>query len=184
MNISLFLANFQFWAEVKKVTSRAEPSRAELSWKSFSHSSSQLGSDSSLLISMYIGWVLIKGMLHYLRHDWKRGIVLLIKQSYILFQNTINAGYFPNWNHKNRSFWIQMIFLKHLYKWNLKIHCVQGQSGFYNLVLTEENMQNKFDLKLSVYSRVWNKRSPLENLAKRIIVAPFLPYTMKSGIRP
>ena len=40
------------------------------------------------------------------------------------------------------------------------------------------------------YSRVWNKRtplnkrSPLENLAKRIIVAPFLPYTMKSEIRP
>ena len=40
------------------------------------------------------------------------------------------------------------------------------------------------------YSRVWNKhtplnkRSPLENLSKRIIVAPFLPYTMKSGIRP
>ena len=40
------------------------------------------------------------------------------------------------------------------------------------------------------YSRVWNKRtplnkrSPLENLAKRIIVAQFLPYTMKSGIRP
>ena len=37
------------------------------------------------------------------------------------------------------------------------------------------------------YSRVWNKRtplnkrSPMENLAKRIIVAPFLPYTMKSG---
>ena len=43
---------------------------------------------------------------------------------------------------------------------------------------------------ISRYSRVWNKRtplnkrSPLENLAKRIIVAPFLPYTMKSGIRP
>ena len=40
------------------------------------------------------------------------------------------------------------------------------------------------------YSRVWNKRtplnkrSPLENLAKIIIVAPFLPYTMTSGIRP
>jgi hypothetical protein len=40
------------------------------------------------------------------------------------------------------------------------------------------------------YSRVWNKhtplnkRSPLENLSKRIIVALFLPYTMKSGIRP
>ena len=40
------------------------------------------------------------------------------------------------------------------------------------------------------YSRVWNKRtplikrSPMENLAKRIIVAPSLPYTMKSGIRP
>ena len=40
-----------------------------------------------------------------------------------------------------------------------------------------------------VHSRVWNKRTPLnkrsllENLAKRIIVAPFLPYTMKSGIR-
>ena len=39
-------------------------------------------------------------------------------------------------------------------------------------------------------SRVWNKRTPLnkrsapENLSKRIIVAPFLPYTMKSGIRP
>ena len=43
---------------------------------------------------------------------------------------------------------------------------------------------------LKAYSRVWNKRtplnkrSPLENLAKRIIVAPFLPYTMKSRIRP
>ena len=33
-----------------------------------------------------------------------------------------------------------------------KVHCVRGQSGFYNLALTEENMQNKFDLKLSVYS--------------------------------
>ena len=33
-----------------------------------------------------------------------------------------------------------------------KLHCVRGQSGFYNLALTEENMQNKFDLKLSVYS--------------------------------
>ena len=45
-------------------------------------------------------------------------------------------------------------------------------------------------LKLTHYSRVWNKRSPLnkhsplENLAKRISVAPFLPYTIKSGIRP
>ena len=43
---------------------------------------------------------------------------------------------------------------------------------------------------LDMYSRVWNKRtplnkrSPLESLSKRIIVAPFLPYTMKSGIRP
>ena len=46
MNFSSFLANFQFRAEVKKVTSRAEPS-----WKSFSSSydSSQLGSDSSLM---------------------------------------------------------------------------------------------------------------------------------------
>ena len=32
------------------------------------------------------------------------------------------------------------------------VHCVWGQSGFYNLALTEENMQNKFDFKLSVYS--------------------------------
>ena len=44
--------------------------------------------------------------------------------------------------------------------------------------------------KVKEYSRVWNKRtplnkpSPLKNLAKRIIVAPFLPYTMKSGIKP
>ena len=45
MNFSSFLANFQFRAELKKVTSRAGPSR-----KSFSSSyvSSQLGSDSSL----------------------------------------------------------------------------------------------------------------------------------------
>ena len=32
------------------------------------------------------------------------------------------------------------------------IHCVRGQSGFFNLALTEGNMQIKFDLKLSVYS--------------------------------
>ena len=33
-----------------------------------------------------------------------------------------------------------------------RIHCVRGQSGFFNLALTEGNMQIKFDLKLSVYS--------------------------------
>ena len=38
------MANFQFWAEGKKVTSQAEPS-----WKSFSSGSNQLGSNSSLL---------------------------------------------------------------------------------------------------------------------------------------
>ena len=32
------------------------------------------------------------------------------------------------------------------------LHSVQGQSGFFNLVLTERNMQVKYDLKLSVYS--------------------------------
>ena len=32
------------------------------------------------------------------------------------------------------------------------LHSVRGQSGFYNLALTERNMQIKFDLKLSVYS--------------------------------
>ena len=32
------------------------------------------------------------------------------------------------------------------------IHCVRGQSGFFDLVLTERNMQIKFDLRLSVYS--------------------------------
>ena len=32
------------------------------------------------------------------------------------------------------------------------IHRVRGQSGFFNLVLTERNMQVEFDLKLSVYS--------------------------------
>ena len=32
------------------------------------------------------------------------------------------------------------------------IHSVRGQSGFFNLVLTERNMKVKFDLKLSVYS--------------------------------
>ena len=35
---------------------------------------------------------------------------------------------------------------------NLLIHCVRGQSGFFDLVLTERNMQIKFDLRLSVYS--------------------------------
>ena len=32
------------------------------------------------------------------------------------------------------------------------VHCVRGQSGFFNLALTERNMQVKFDLKLTVYS--------------------------------
>ena len=32
------------------------------------------------------------------------------------------------------------------------VHSVRGQSGFFNLVLTERNMQVKYDLKLSVYS--------------------------------
>ena len=64
-------------------------------------------------------------------------------------------------------------------------------------------MQTWFDAQLDqkildfIYSRVWNKRtplnkcSPLENLAKRISVAPFLPNTytaeigsIKSGIWP
>ena len=34
----------------------------------------------------------------------------------------------------------------------IKLHCVRGQSGFFDLVLTERNMQIKFDLRLSVYS--------------------------------
>ena len=34
----------------------------------------------------------------------------------------------------------------------LDIHCVRGQSGFFNLVQTERNVQIKFDLKLSEYS--------------------------------
>ena len=32
------------------------------------------------------------------------------------------------------------------------LHSVRGQSVFFNLALTEGNMQVKFDLKLSVYS--------------------------------
>ena len=32
------------------------------------------------------------------------------------------------------------------------LHSVRGQSGLFNLVLTERNMQVKYDLKLSVYS--------------------------------
>ena len=35
---------------------------------------------------------------------------------------------------------------------NLFLHSVRGQSVFFNLALTERNMQIKFDLKLSVYS--------------------------------
>ena len=35
---------------------------------------------------------------------------------------------------------------------NLTLHRVRGQSVFFNLVLTESNMQVEFDLKLSVYS--------------------------------
>ena len=58
---------------------------------------------------------------------------------------------------------------------------LKAHAGFFRLL-----MKAIFD----PYSRVWNKRthlnnrSPLENLLKRITVAPFLPYTMKSGIRP
>ena len=32
------------------------------------------------------------------------------------------------------------------------VHCVRGQSGFFDLALTEVNMQIEFDWKLSVYS--------------------------------
>ena len=32
------------------------------------------------------------------------------------------------------------------------VHCVRGQSGFFNLAQTEGNMQIKLDLKLSVHS--------------------------------
>jgi hypothetical protein len=32
------------------------------------------------------------------------------------------------------------------------VHSVRGQSGFFNLALTEGNVQIKFDLKVSVYS--------------------------------
>ena len=63
--------------------------------------------------------------------------------------------------------------------------------AIFELIIGECYLRVRFWLvRLAVYSRVWNKRtplnkrSPLENLAKRIIVAPFLPYTMKSGIRP
>ena len=34
----------------------------------------------------------------------------------------------------------------------LNLHCVRGQSGFFDLVLTERNTQIKFDLRLSGYS--------------------------------
>ena len=45
----------------------------------------------------------------------------------------------------------------HVYYWIFNsvlfyVHSVRGQSGFFNLALTEGNMQIKFDLKLSVYS--------------------------------
>ena len=62
--------------------------------------------------------------------------------------------------------------------------CLKGFENISSL------SQLRWPRTLKAYSRVWNKRtplnkrSPLENLAKRIIVAPFLPYTMKSGIRP
>ena len=37
--------------------------------------------------------------------------------------------------------------------WNITmVHCVRGQSGFYDLALTERNMQIRFNLKLCVYS--------------------------------
>ena len=44
-----------------------------------------------------------------------------------------------------------MIEIYHLHK-NYLLHSVRGQSGFFNLALTERNMQVKSDLKLSVYS--------------------------------
>ena len=36
--------------------------------------------------------------------------------------------------------------------YEIVLHCVRGQSVFFNLALTEGNMQIKFDLKLTVYS--------------------------------
>ena len=38
------------------------------------------------------------------------------------------------------------------YHVKIVLHCVRGQSGFFDLALTEGNMQIKFALKLSVYS--------------------------------
>ena len=43
------------------------------------------------------------------------------------------------------------LMIKHMYITYL-LHSVRGQNGFFNLVLTERNMQVKFDLKLSMYS--------------------------------
>ena len=56
-NFGLFSVNFQFQAEVKKVTSWAKPS-----WKSFSSSygSGQFGSDSSLLLRPLEAWTCSK----------------------------------------------------------------------------------------------------------------------------
>ena len=54
--------------------------------------------------------------------------------------------------HKRRRqfFWIFETPLPHV--GSSLVHSVRGQSGFFNLALTEGNMQIEFDLKLSVYS--------------------------------
>ena len=50
------------------------------------------------------------------------------------------------------TFFFFQVSLHEFDKMGFELHSVRGQSVFLNLALTEENMQIKFDLKLSVYS--------------------------------
>ena len=82
-------------------------------------------------------------------------------------------------------FWLY-VYLTALYKWmeetkDIPIASYKNmfffqQDACFSCLFTYYRVRNK--------RTPLNKRSPLENLAKIIIVAPFLPYTMKSGIRP
>ena len=83
----------------------------------------------------------------------------------------------------------------------LELHSCLDRSDQSHLLLDIPNLlglsshnnwtENKMFENRLQYSRVWNKHSPWKNLAKRISVDPFIPYTyttktssVESGLRP
>ena len=90
-----FSVHFQFRAEVKKVTSRAEPS-----WKSFnsSYGSSQLGSGSSLIL-----------VIHKARILWKKPL----KKTFLAFKNGVKSIQTAGYNGARTVYKMYFIFIEH-----------------------------------------------------------------------